>query len=309
MRRHSVKKILAKLAFMYYPYLEVKRDRKCKTFNNQNRSIKFITLLVFFLSFLTYQTNVYADTKSELIEDYRTQGYVAQQKGQYRRALEFYSKALEVSSGSAIILNDLGVLYEQMGSDQRAEGSYLKAIEFDETYMPSYLNLAYLYKKNGRLNDAARYFLKRVRKSPVQDDWVEKAKQELFAIDPAYRDLVITEQAEALKRELVKKAHNEFYETMSLASEHYAEAEKFSKNEQYDEAIGEFNKALALSPSNPKYLKARDAATLESNKRKWIDLTIESSNNAVKLIKLGDVSSAKVEFRKILSTLPDDPIR
>ena len=58
---------------------------------------------------------------------------------------------------NAVLLNDMGVLYEEIDFYNRAENHYLKAIQLDNKYLPPYINLAYLYQRLGRAEKAAQY--------------------------------------------------------------------------------------------------------------------------------------------------------
>ena len=54
----------------------------------------------------------------------------------------------------------LGILARQAGLDQRAEASYLTALELDSTSAPAYNNLGNLYTETGRYDEAERAYLK-----------------------------------------------------------------------------------------------------------------------------------------------------
>src|SRR3989338_9111911 len=105
------------------------------------------TALLLFISCITFHTYVFADIQEQAAEEYRVLGYAEQQKGNLSEALSYYTKAIELGLNNAVVLNDMGVLYEDINLNARAQEYYLKAIQSDRHYLPPYFNLAYLYQR------------------------------------------------------------------------------------------------------------------------------------------------------------------
>lgn len=70
----------------------------------------------------------------------------------YRKALLFYNKALEFNASYAPVLNNIGVMYEKQGEDERALISYQKASSSNKYARTPKYNMAMLYLKYGLYN-------------------------------------------------------------------------------------------------------------------------------------------------------------
>ena len=216
-----------------------------------------ISVLTLVISSITFQANVYANTREHAAEDYRVKGYAEQQKGNFDNALTYYTKALSLGSENAVIYNDLGIIYDQLGITNKAEENYLKAIKFNPQYLPPYLNLAYLYRQKGDTQKAVAYFYERVKRAGPDDPWAQKAKEEMDSLDPSIKEKMIDAQAQALAEELIIKSFNEFNLDLNRSAEHYARREQFVEEKQYELAQKEFDRALLITPDNPKILKTK----------------------------------------------------
>jgi len=296
----EIKIFLAKNAFMYY------LDNK--EFEIVSRICR--TLLIFILLSVAYHSNVFADIKEKSREEYRLKGYEAQQKGKLEEALSLYAKAVSLSeeSESVSILNDMGVIYEEMGLSNKAEESYLEALGLNDHYLPAISNLAYLYKKRGDTEKAVEYFKKRIEWGEPGDIWIKKAKKELSDLSrdsPKIRRWLTQRETMELTDELVRKERQDFYERVTRADNFYKNGQELAKARKYEQAIEEYHRALSLTPKNPKIIAARDEARLKLIQEK----VKESSDAALKMLELGDVVSAKIEFRKILTIIPNEPIQ
>jgi tetratricopeptide (TPR) repeat protein len=267
----------------------------------------FTTLLVFVLSLITFQTEIFAARviSKEAAEDYRLQGFEAQQKGNLDEALTFYTKAMALKPDNvSVVYNDTGIVYEKLGLKDRAEEYYLQAIREDPQYLPSYMNLAYLYKDQGQTQKAVEYFHRRVVLAKEDDFWVQKAKQEIFALDPSYRQKILLKEAHELQQELIRQAGEELAQKVAKADDYYDKGKILAQKEEYNKAIAYYNQALLLTPNNPKILKAREDAML---KRHLVEVK-RRSEYAFKFLNAGDTLSAKEEFRRILTIIPDEPV-
>tara|TARA_B100001971_G_C18268024_1_gene596372 strand:+ start:55498 stop:56397 length:900 start_codon:yes stop_codon:yes gene_type:complete len=86
-----------------------------------------------------------------------------------RKALLFYNKSLEFDTNYAPALNNLGVLYRNLGEDQKAEVAFKRAIKGNNFAKTPRFNLAHLYLKYGLYNFALKELsvLERVSKNDV----------------------------------------------------------------------------------------------------------------------------------------------
>ena len=72
---------------MYYPH-----DKKIVPTIHRN----CISLLIVFLSVITFQSSAFAKAKDPSAEEARLAGYAEQQKGNYDAALALYNKSLTI---------------------------------------------------------------------------------------------------------------------------------------------------------------------------------------------------------------------
>lgn len=86
-----------------------------------------------------------------------------------RKALLFYNKSLEFDTNYAPALNNLGVLYRNLGEDQKAEVAFKRAIRGNNFAKTPRFNLAHLYLSYGLFNDALKELrvLERVSKNDI----------------------------------------------------------------------------------------------------------------------------------------------
>jgi len=289
--RHNI--FLAKVEKIYY-LIHKKLARLTHRLNS--------SLLILSISIITFQTVAFADQRLKIAEEYRIKGYEEQQKGNFDRAFQYYTKSLSLVPDNAVIFNDMGVLYEQLGIEAKAAEHYLKAIRVNKNYLPPYMNLAYLYQKQGDNVRASEYFQKRIELSRPHDPWAKKAKEELWKIDPERQQKMVAQQTEELNTELVTKARKEFSLQIVRAQGHYQRGLALVKKKDYAKAIEEFDQALLLTPENPKILRALEEA-MEAKKKEDIR---QHSKQALKMLEEGDSYSAEEEFRKILTILPKE---
>ncbi|VAX35318.1 hypothetical protein MNBD_UNCLBAC01-600 [hydrothermal vent metagenome] len=264
----------------------------------------FARVLLFVISFSLYHSIVFADIKNKTAEEYRLKGYAEQQKGNFYEALSFYTKASALGLDDPVVLNDMGVLYEKVGMRARAEGYYKKAISVDEQYLPAYTNLAYLYKDEGDSEKAFRYFQYRYENGEDGDPWLDKIKAELLNIQPEYQQHIILAEVKLLSEQVVSQAHDEFFRRVQQAQEYYKQGKNYLTERQYRQAIVEFDKALNLTPQNPKVIEARNKAFIELTKKN----IQEHANQAIVQLESGDSASARREVQKMLTTIPNRQI-
>jgi len=291
--------LLAKMKTIHYPkyWKELKINRICSTF------------LIFSFLFFTFHPSVFAEKeiKEKSAQELRLKGYDAQQKGNLQEALSYYVKASALGLADPSIFNDIGVIYEQLGMLDRAEESYLQALDVDSHYLPTYTNLAYFYEKQGNTKEAIAYLKKRIEWGDSKDPWTDKAKQGLAEFgkkDPSVRKWLTQFEASELNQELTRKSQEEFYKRVVDAEQYYQSGKKLAKEKKYENAIEEYDRALFLTPKNPKIVNVRNEARIAYAQVK----VKEHADLAIKMLELGDTFSAKLEIRRILANIPDEPI-
>jgi Flp pilus assembly protein TadD len=279
---------------MYYPYS-----------HKAQKKVFGIVSTLFILSLVAFQPILFANTLEDTAEDYRLQGFNEQQKGHLDEALVFYQKALSLGLENAVLLNDLGVIFEQLGDVVQARIHYLRSITANPNYLPPLTNLAYLYQAAGDKESAVRYFEERYLKAPEDDPWKQLVKEELLRINPHYGDNIIKKEAEQLDSELVTQAHNEFALQIMRAENHYRRGQEYLAQNLYTEARTEFDRALSLTPNNPKVVEAQKRADYTEA----LEHIKGQANAAILDLQEGNITSAKEKFQDILATFPKEPIQ
>lgn len=280
---------------MYYSYT---KNFRGKTYRFAAISFLFIIILL-----TIFQSSSFAVIEfGKESEEYRSIGYKAQQEGDFDRALTFYSKALSIGEEDAWIYNNIGVIYEQMGLIDKAEMTYLKALKIDSNYLPVYTNLAFLYKERGDIPRAISYLRTRIEHAPQDDEWLPVLIEELNALDPAYRENMVVKQLEEMDQRLYQMAKEELSLNVARADGHYRNAKELVGQNNFEEAVEEIDRALALTPNNPKLTKMR-ANVLYGQRIFDVKRKVDK---AVGFFNSGDMDSARQEFQGILTILPGE---
>jgi len=278
---------------MYYPYTNNFRKKTCH----------FVLISFLFVTFFGRLPHSFAEVNLvNAGEEYRTIGFEAQQGGDFDRALTFYAKALSLGTKQDVwIYNNVGVIYEQLGMQERAEINYLKALEIDPSYLPPYTNLAFLYKERGDIPKAISYLRVRLDRAAENDPWVPTLVNELKALDPTYRSSMIDTELTETGDRLYQMAQEELSLQVARADGHYRHAQELCANQEFEQALAEIEKALILTPKNPKLRELQGQILTEQR-----NLQVrEKTNKAVELLEAGEVDAARQEFQTILAILQD----
>lgn len=271
-----------------------------------NSFLRISTFLALILSLLIFQTEGFAEgVLLNSAEEYRLKGYEAQQKGQLDKALTYYNKAIGLGGATPAVHNDIGVIYERLGMFDKAEWNYMRAVDMDPGYLPPYTNLAYFYHSRGNMKKAAKYFEERLQRSTDPDDpWAAKIRRELVELDPEkYKQYKrpTAEEAEELIKDERERAYEDFSLEIVRAEKHYQKGQEHLQKKEFEQAVAEFDRALAVTPNNPKILKAREDVMYEQA----VETIRLKTDNALQDLKTGNVKSARKEFQEILATIPE----
>lgn len=152
---------------------------------------RFCLLLFLFALFFLTEKPAPLEARVELeAPTYRERGYEAQQKGQLSLAVEYYQKAIAIDPFYATPHNDLAILYEKKEKLEEAEGEYLKAISIDPRFLDPYANLALLYERTGKKDKAIQYWKKRIDYGHPNDPWTRKAMERLSLLSK--EEIIVT---------------------------------------------------------------------------------------------------------------------
>ncbi len=187
--------------------------------------------------------------------EFRQQGVMHQNQGNYKKALYFYQSALAILPENAEICNDVGLMQEFIDQNSEAEASYLKAIQLDPRYLPAYNNLGTLYSKQGKYVLAVQYLQERVNKGRADDVWTLIAQEELMK---AYKHVPlagaarIRDQAEEFSSSIVAAKNKmrrtaERNQALDFETAHQKGQEMLEVG-NFDEAIDLLGTAVVINP-------------------------------------------------------------
>ena len=99
-------------------------------------------------------------------------GELAEEIKDYKRAEEYYLKAIALDSGNCAYWNELGGISGENSSTSSAIEYFRKAISIDSNYLPATANMAWCFSKQGKLDSAFTYYWKCLKiDSSSADSW------------------------------------------------------------------------------------------------------------------------------------------
>jgi len=101
--------------------------------------------------------------------DYYNRGVMRYQKGDFKRAQEDFSQALELEPGDILSLNNRGGSFLAMGDLSNARKDYTRALEIEKGYMTAYFNRGIVYFYEGRYDLATSDFSECIGANPVDE--------------------------------------------------------------------------------------------------------------------------------------------
>jgi tetratricopeptide (TPR) repeat protein len=103
-----------------------------------------------------------APLPTESAETYFKLGVDSSQKGEYKKAVSDYNKAIEINPEFVVAYLDRGFTYSKMGEYEKAMSDYNKAIEINPRYAKAYYNRGFLYRKMGEYDKAISDYTKAI---------------------------------------------------------------------------------------------------------------------------------------------------
>jgi len=207
-------------------------------------------------------------SKQEQAIRYRNLGLDCQNAGNLPEALSFYQKSIAIYPNFESVYNDIGVVYEAMGYQDRAEESYLKSVQINPGYVSAYTNLALLYENQRNLDKAAFYWEKRAVLGEPGDLWTKRAANRLKDIRMAISGHPFSDSREEDVLKLMKDVSREKARTnktdVTLAQERFKQAKLSFKNGDIAKATQEALDAEALDQNNPEIEAFIDKAQLRA---------------------------------------------
>jgi tetratricopeptide (TPR) repeat protein len=241
-----MKNDLVKARFIGYPYSHLQWSYVCR--------LAFVSILFFAVTIL-FQTQLLAESDKEVALEYRNRGYALQQKGEYKQAWFYFTRAVALDPENPDLYNDKGLMEEYLGMKDEAEDSYRKALEVDRKYLPATTNLGMLYARQKQYSLAAQYLKQRVDLGQADDPWTLEAQVQLdqiYEMVPSLKMQQVKDQAEVMSREIARAKDD----MRRLADKNrkigfetaYENGMTLLKQKRYDEAIQSLEAATVLDP-------------------------------------------------------------
>ncbi|MBN2483590.1 MAG: tetratricopeptide repeat protein [Candidatus Omnitrophica bacterium] len=236
---------------------------------------------------------------------YREQGIEMQARGDLEGALAHYRSALRLDPLYYEVYNDLGVVYESLGDDEKALAMYENGISLNPHYAPGYTNLALFYEKRGNSEKALEYWEKRYLLSEKEDYWWHQAEERLAQL-PTYPEL---------RTEWLKKKYGSFYENFTEKREqenlrkkeeakgHIEKGMALMKEEEYDQAIGEFREAMVLKPPDEDIQTDSKIYYLHGQRLKTKKEIISQITEALRSVEANNYEVAVNRLKEALSAI------
>jgi len=107
-----------------------------------------------------------APLPEETSQTYFNRGVESSQKGDFKKAVSDYNKAIEVNPEFVVAYLNRGNSYSRMGELDKAIADYTKAIELNPRYPIAYYNRGFVYRRMGEYDRAILDFTKAVEIDP-----------------------------------------------------------------------------------------------------------------------------------------------
>ena len=105
--------------------------------------------------------------KNLTIEKFFTLAGANLKQNKLKEAQILYNKILEVNPNHLNTLNNLGVIFQDLGDFQKAKSYCEKAIEIDPNYIDAYNNLGFIFKDLGDFQKAKSCYEKAIENDPL----------------------------------------------------------------------------------------------------------------------------------------------
>ena len=93
-------------------------------------------------------------------------GLIFQKLGENQKAKECYENAIKINPNYLIALNNLGVIFKDLGENQKAKECYEKAIKINPNYVDAHNNLGVIFKDLGENQKAKECYEKAIAINP-----------------------------------------------------------------------------------------------------------------------------------------------
>ena len=206
------------------------------------------------------------ELKPDYAEAYNNRGNIFAEKKQYDKALEDYSKAIELKPDYAKAFCNRGITYSEMKQYDKALEAYSKAIEYKSDYAEAYNNRGNIFAEKKQYDKALEDYSKAIE---LKQDFAEafcnrgSTHNELKQYDKALEDY---SKAIELKPDYAKAYNNR--------------GGTYTNMKQYDRALEDYSKAIELKPD---YANAYNNRGITYDKMKQYNKALEDYSKAIEL--------------------------
>ena len=115
-----------------------------------------------------------------------TRGDIQMARKEYTQAVAEYKIALKGNAKDALLLNKMGIAYQQLGDLNDAERSYKKAMKADKKFASAMNNLGTLEYQRKRYGTAIKYYkegseARRANRYGLQQSWLRLLRQQAIS--------------------------------------------------------------------------------------------------------------------------------
>ena len=100
------------------------------------------------------------------VDAHNNLGVIFKNLGENEKAINCYQKAISLNPNLVDAYNNLGIIFEQLGQNKKAINFYQKAIAINPNYANAYNNLGVIFKKLGQNQDAINSYQKAIEINP-----------------------------------------------------------------------------------------------------------------------------------------------
>ncbi len=244
-----------------------------------------------------YSKSIQIDSK--YVKAYNNRGVAYINLNMFKEALKDYTMAIKLNPGMSQVYNNRGVLYGRLGEYDKTIDDCTKAIELDPGIPDSYYNRGIAFFELKRYEEAIRDYSMTIRIHPRHVKAINNrgnAYRELNQYEAAVRDYT---RAIELSPKRV-----EFY---------FNRGNSYMKLEDYPASIRDFTSAISI---DPKMSQAYNNRANSYNRIKKLDLAIKDYQSAINVdpdnatayfnaallyLKTGDKKNALAGFKKASS--------
>lgn len=153
------------------------------------------------------------------------------------KALELYKKAAGLGKYNERVFFNIAMVYLQEKELEKSKENFLKAVALKESYVNAYINLAIVCKRLEQLDESCKYF------------------EEALKYDDSNCEVFYNYANTLLRKEEFSKARKYLAKALELgindkSKVFYAKGLSYQHQNNYDQALEEFNISLKYNPKN-----------------------------------------------------------